>query len=103
VQAVRVDAGGTLNGLLLRAGLVDEVSLIVAPYLAGTGPSAPVPLLAGPGGDGGQLTLVAVDPLREGCIAHPGTTIGTTSRAPVPPAIHLTGGLRRSRTAHRTG
>ena len=27
---VRVDAGGTLNGALLRAGLVDEISLLVS-------------------------------------------------------------------------
>jgi 2,5-diamino-6-(ribosylamino)-4(3H)-pyrimidinone 5'-phosphate reductase len=35
VKVVRVDSGGTLNGALLRAGLVDEVSLIIAPYLVG--------------------------------------------------------------------
>jgi 2,5-diamino-6-(ribosylamino)-4(3H)-pyrimidinone 5'-phosphate reductase len=34
VREVRTDAGGTLNGLLLRAGLVDELSLVVAPQLA---------------------------------------------------------------------
>ncbi|HHX42930.1 MAG TPA: RibD family protein [Chloroflexi bacterium] len=32
---VRVDSGGTLNGALLRAGLVDEVSVLVAPALVG--------------------------------------------------------------------
>jgi 2,5-diamino-6-(ribosylamino)-4(3H)-pyrimidinone 5'-phosphate reductase len=35
VQRVRVDSGGTLNGALLRAGLVDEISLLVAPYAVG--------------------------------------------------------------------
>ncbi len=35
VTTVRVDAGGTLNGALLRAGLVDEVSLLIHPQLAG--------------------------------------------------------------------
>lgn len=35
VERVRVDSGGTLNGALLRAGLVDEVSLLVAPYAVG--------------------------------------------------------------------
>jgi 2,5-diamino-6-(ribosylamino)-4(3H)-pyrimidinone 5'-phosphate reductase len=35
VRDVRTDAGGTLNGLLLRAGLVDEISVVIAPYLAG--------------------------------------------------------------------
>jgi 2,5-diamino-6-(ribosylamino)-4(3H)-pyrimidinone 5'-phosphate reductase len=32
---VRTDAGGTLNGVLVRAGLVDELSVVVAPQLAG--------------------------------------------------------------------
>lgn len=35
VATVRVDSGGTLNGVLLRAGLVDEVSLLVHPSLVG--------------------------------------------------------------------
>jgi 2,5-diamino-6-(ribosylamino)-4(3H)-pyrimidinone 5'-phosphate reductase len=35
VKVVRVDAGGTLNGLLLRQGLVDEVSLLIYPCLIG--------------------------------------------------------------------
>ena len=35
VKVVRVDSGGTLNGVLLRAGLVDEVSVIVDPCLTG--------------------------------------------------------------------
>ena len=36
VRTVRVDSGGTLNAALLGAGLVDEVSLLVHPALAGT-------------------------------------------------------------------
>lgn len=32
---VRVDSGGTLNGVLLRAGLVDEIHLLVHPTLVG--------------------------------------------------------------------
>ncbi len=50
VTAVRVDAGGVLNGHLLRHGLVDELSIVVAPHLAGpdaaplTGLPAPGPL-----------------------------------------------------------
>jgi 2,5-diamino-6-(ribosylamino)-4(3H)-pyrimidinone 5'-phosphate reductase len=32
---VRVDSGGALNGALLRAGLVDELSLLVHPVLVG--------------------------------------------------------------------
>ncbi len=35
IADVRVDSGGVLNGALLRAGLVDEVSLLLAPYAVG--------------------------------------------------------------------
>ncbi|UCH10930.1 MAG: RibD family protein [Fidelibacterota bacterium] len=35
VELVRVDSGGTLNGVLFRAGLVDEVSLLIHPSLVG--------------------------------------------------------------------
>jgi 2,5-diamino-6-(ribosylamino)-4(3H)-pyrimidinone 5'-phosphate reductase len=35
VSTVRVDSGGTLNGVLLRQGLVDEVSVLHAPALVG--------------------------------------------------------------------
>jgi 2,5-diamino-6-(ribosylamino)-4(3H)-pyrimidinone 5'-phosphate reductase len=35
VNTIRVDSGGTLNGVLLRAGLVDEVSLLIHPSLVG--------------------------------------------------------------------
>lgn len=35
VRIVRVDSGGALNGALLRAGLVDEVSVLVTPCLTG--------------------------------------------------------------------
>ncbi len=35
VKTVRADSGGALNGALLRAGLVDEVSLLVHPALVG--------------------------------------------------------------------
>ena len=35
VKTVRVDSGGILNGALLRAGLVDEVSVLVDPCLVG--------------------------------------------------------------------
>ena len=35
VKVVRVDAGGTLNGLLLRQGQVAEMSLLVYPSLVG--------------------------------------------------------------------
>ncbi|HWQ21393.1 MAG TPA: RibD family protein [Clostridia bacterium] len=35
IETVRVDSGGILNGILLRAGLVDEVSILVHPTLVG--------------------------------------------------------------------
>lgn len=35
VRVVRVDSGGSLTGALLSAGLIDEVSLLVHPCLAG--------------------------------------------------------------------
>jgi 2,5-diamino-6-(ribosylamino)-4(3H)-pyrimidinone 5'-phosphate reductase len=35
VDIVRVDSGGTLNGVLLRAGLVSELSLVIYPGLVG--------------------------------------------------------------------
>ncbi len=35
IQTLRVDSGGVLNGILLRAGLVDEVSVLISPALAG--------------------------------------------------------------------
>lgn len=34
-QKVRVDSGGILNGVLLREGLVDEVSVVINPSLVG--------------------------------------------------------------------
>jgi 2,5-diamino-6-(ribosylamino)-4(3H)-pyrimidinone 5'-phosphate reductase len=49
VGAVRVDAGGGLNGALLQAGLADQVSIVIAPYLAATATAGPVPLIADPG------------------------------------------------------
>jgi 2,5-diamino-6-(ribosylamino)-4(3H)-pyrimidinone 5'-phosphate reductase len=65
IRAVRVDAGGTLNGQLLRAGLVDEVSVIVAPALADPHGSQPVRLFDGLTGSGTRrLVLVDVRQLR---------------------------------------
>jgi len=41
VKVVRVDSGGSLNGALLRSGLVSEVSVLVQPQLiGGTSPSS---------------------------------------------------------------
>ena len=36
-HVVRVDSGGTLLGVLLELGLIDELSLLIHPVLAGTG------------------------------------------------------------------
>jgi 2,5-diamino-6-(ribosylamino)-4(3H)-pyrimidinone 5'-phosphate reductase len=38
-RTIRIDAGPTLNGLALRSGLVDELSLLVHPVVAGDGRS----------------------------------------------------------------
>jgi 2,5-diamino-6-(ribosylamino)-4(3H)-pyrimidinone 5'-phosphate reductase len=35
IKKIRTDSGGTLNGVLLRQGLVDEVSVLVHPAIAG--------------------------------------------------------------------
>ena len=35
IKVIRVDSGGTLCGILLRLGLVDEVNLLVHPVLVG--------------------------------------------------------------------
>lgn len=35
IKTIRVDSGGVLNGALLRAGLVAEVSVLINPYLVG--------------------------------------------------------------------
>ena len=67
VGAVRVDAGGGLNGALLQAGLADQVSIVIAPYLAATATAGPVPLIADPGRpDAVALELAAVERLRQG-------------------------------------
>lgn len=49
VRTVRVDAGGGLNGALLRAGLAAEVSVVLAPYLAAGADGSPLRLVSGPG------------------------------------------------------
>ena len=56
VERIRADSGGTLNGVLLRLGLVDEVSLLVAPVLMGDDASRAfvrAPALAAAGGYAG--------------------------------------------------
>lgn len=67
VGAVRVDAGGGLNAALLRAGLADEISVVVAPYLAASATAGQVRLFAGPDcPEAVALELIAVQRLRQG-------------------------------------
>jgi 2,5-diamino-6-(ribosylamino)-4(3H)-pyrimidinone 5'-phosphate reductase len=49
VNIIRVDSGGTLNSVLLQAGVVDEVSVLIHPYLVGGIPDPTMfdPLKAG--------------------------------------------------------
>ncbi|MDD1691295.1 MAG: RibD family protein [Methanoregula sp.] len=49
VKVLRIDSGGTLNSVLLHAGLVDEVSVLIHPFIAGgkASPSLCDPLNAG--------------------------------------------------------
>ncbi|MFA5268672.1 MAG: RibD family protein [Methanoregula sp.] len=49
VKVLRVDSGGTLNSVLLHAGLVDEVSVLIHPFIAGgkADPTMSDPLKAG--------------------------------------------------------
>lgn len=66
VTAVRVDAGGGLNAALLRAGLVDEISVVIAPYLAAS-PAGPPRLVAGADNAAAlTLDLIAAERLRNG-------------------------------------
>ncbi len=70
VRTVRVDSGGTLNGAFLRAGLVDEVSLLIHPVLVGgTSPGSmfrvPDP---GPGAHPITLRLEHSEPLDGGLV-----------------------------------
>lgn len=67
VGTVRVDAGGGLNGALLRAGLVDEVSVVVAPLLVGTAVGPARHVVDGlPEADARRLELTSVERLRDG-------------------------------------
>lgn len=64
VREMRTDAGGTLNGLLLGAGLVDELSVVLAPQLTGADHLPAVHLVEGlTSADTPRLTLAAVERL----------------------------------------
>lgn len=65
-RVVRVDSGGALNGALLDAGLVDEVSLLVHPALA---PAAARRPWHGGGPLGGRaMTLMAAQTFPDGLV-----------------------------------
>jgi 2,5-diamino-6-(ribosylamino)-4(3H)-pyrimidinone 5'-phosphate reductase len=68
IESIRVDSGGILNGALLRAGLVDEIAVILNPCL--TGGSSPRTLFVAedlPSRDGViQLSLKNSAQLRDG-------------------------------------
>ena len=67
VATVRVDAGGTLNGILLRTGLVDELSVVIAPHLVGTATAHPRHLVDGLAAPHpATLTPISVEQLRDG-------------------------------------
>jgi 2,5-diamino-6-(ribosylamino)-4(3H)-pyrimidinone 5'-phosphate reductase len=66
ITKIRIDSGGILSGVLLRAGLVNEVSVLVGPYLVGgTSPRSMfvAPDLASPDGVI-PLRLIAVEQMR---------------------------------------
>jgi 2,5-diamino-6-(ribosylamino)-4(3H)-pyrimidinone 5'-phosphate reductase len=68
VECLRVDSGGILNGVLLRAGLVDEIAIIINPCLAG-GTSPRTLFVADdlPSRDGViPLSLKKIEKLRDG-------------------------------------
>lgn len=70
VRRIRVDSGGRLNGALLRAGLVDEVHLLVCPWLAG-GSSPRSSFVAddlAPGAPGTPLRRIGVEPFEDGTV-----------------------------------
>jgi 2,5-diamino-6-(ribosylamino)-4(3H)-pyrimidinone 5'-phosphate reductase len=66
VKVVRVDSGGRLNGALLRAGLVNEISLLISPTLVGG--TSPRSVFIAPDLDSAEgvldLHLVHVEALR---------------------------------------
>jgi 2,5-diamino-6-(ribosylamino)-4(3H)-pyrimidinone 5'-phosphate reductase len=65
VTTARIDAGAGLNGALLRAGLVDEISAVVAPFLAGERGGHAMSIAEGVGQATG-LELRSAEPVRSG-------------------------------------
>jgi len=70
VETIRVDSGGRLSGLLLREGLVDEVSVLVFPALVGNASSLSIYNLpeAMPSSDVVSLALRGVEVPRDDAV-----------------------------------
>ena len=70
VTVVRVDSGGTLNSVLLQAGLVNQVSVLIHPILAGgePGPTMFDPSRAGIAGMQVPLQLQSTEVVGDGII-----------------------------------
>lgn len=70
VRTVRADSGGTLNSVLLSAGLVDTVSVLIHPCIAGGKPEPTLsdPLRAGITELGVALTLRSCEVKKNGII-----------------------------------
>ena len=69
IERLLLEGGGHVNGSLLAAGLVDEISLLVAPAIDG-GDGVTGAFDAGAAGLAGkaQLTMVAAEPMNHGVI-----------------------------------
>jgi len=83
VKTLRIDSGGTLNSVLLHAGLVDEVSVLIHPVIAG---GKAVPTLCDPeqaGITGLQISLVhkSTEVLKDGIVW---SRYGVDGTEPVP-------------------
>jgi len=64
VNTVRTDSGGTLNGILLRAGLVDEVGIYIEPCLVEGMPPHTIFHTPEPGSDEDAIRLRLKNPER---------------------------------------
>jgi riboflavin biosynthesis pyrimidine reductase len=69
IQTLLLEGGGHINGSLIKAGLVDEISLLVAPAIDG-GDGVTGVFDAGPGGLAGsvRLNLSSVKTLEHGVV-----------------------------------
>jgi riboflavin biosynthesis pyrimidine reductase len=69
IERLLVEGGGHVNGSLLAAGLVDEISLLVAPAIDG-GDGVTGAFDFGPGGLGGKtgLKMMSVAPMAHGIV-----------------------------------